>query len=128
HGGGHEMSNLTVTCSLHHQAVHFGKLVIRGTAPDHLTFEFRRPRDRYNISDDDVFAPPSPRGTIDDARAPLPGSVPRGPTPRGAGDPSPLPGSVPRGPTPRGAGEPAPLPGSVPRGPTPRGAGAESAP
>src|SRR5690606_23731659 len=94
--------NLTTTCSLHHQAVHFGKLVIRGTAPDHLTFEFRRPRDRYNVADDDVFAPPSPRGSIDHEPSPLPGSVPRGPTPRGVGEPSPLPGSVPRGPTPRG--------------------------
>src|SRR5690606_32637197 len=143
-GGSHELSNLTVTSSLHHQAVHFGKLVIHGTAPDHLTFEFRRPRHRYNSADDDVFAPPRPGGSID-APSPLPCAAPRGPTPRGVGEPSPLPCSVPRGPTPRGAGEPSPLPCAdprgprgageppplpcaVPRGPTPRGAGAESAP
>src|SRR5690606_27644920 len=125
-GGGHEMSNLTVTCSLHHQAVHFGKLVIRGTAPDHLTFEFRRHRDRYNITDDEVFAPPSPRGSIDDVPWPLPCAVPRGPTPRGVGEPAPLPCAVPRGPTPRSAGEPSPLPCAVPRGPTPRGIGEPS--
>ena len=34
-------------------SVHLGKLVIRGTAPDHLAFEFRVPRDRRNVTDDD---------------------------------------------------------------------------
>jgi hypothetical protein len=53
-GGGHEMSNMISICSLHHSAVHFGKLVIRGTAPDHVTFEFRKPRDRWNVTDDDA--------------------------------------------------------------------------
>ena len=57
-GGGHELSNLTTICDLHHRAVHFGKLVIRGTAPDRLTFEFRKPRDRRNVTDDDL--PPGP--------------------------------------------------------------------
>jgi hypothetical protein len=52
-GGGHELTNLLTTCDLHHRAIHFGKLVIRGTAPDHLTFEFRVPRDRRNVTDDD---------------------------------------------------------------------------
>jgi hypothetical protein len=56
-GGGHELRNLTAICDCHHKAVHFGKLVIRGTAPDHLTFEFRKPRDRRNVTDDD---PPEP--------------------------------------------------------------------
>jgi hypothetical protein len=60
-GGGHELSNLTATCDLHHRATHLGKLVIRGTAPDHLTFEFRKPRDRRNVTDDDAPAPPAPR-------------------------------------------------------------------
>jgi len=59
-GGGHELSNLTTICDLHHRAVHFGKIVIRGTAPDHVIFEFRKPRDRRNITDDDVPTPPSP--------------------------------------------------------------------
>jgi hypothetical protein len=53
-GGGHEMWNMVSICSLHHSAVHFGKLVIRGTAPDHVTFEFRKPRDRWNVTDDDA--------------------------------------------------------------------------
>jgi hypothetical protein len=35
-GGSHELSNLTTTCDLHHRAVHLGKLVIRGSAPDDL--------------------------------------------------------------------------------------------
>jgi hypothetical protein len=55
-GGGHELRNLTTLCDLHHRAVHFEKLVIRGVAPDRLTFEFRKPRDRRNVTDDD--APP----------------------------------------------------------------------
>jgi hypothetical protein len=53
HGGGHSLSNLTTLCDLHHRAVHFEKLVIRGTAPDQLTFTFRQPRDRRNVTDDD---------------------------------------------------------------------------
>lgn len=52
-GGGHALSNLTTLCDLHHRAVHFEKLVIRGVAPDQLTFEFRKPRDRRNVTDDD---------------------------------------------------------------------------
>ncbi len=57
HGGGHEIRNITAICDFHHKAVHYGKLVIRGTAPDHLAFEFRKPRDHRNITDDD---PPGP--------------------------------------------------------------------
>jgi hypothetical protein len=57
-GGGHEMANLLTICDLHHKAVHFGKLVIRGRAPDGLTFEFRKPRDRRNVTDDDAPASP----------------------------------------------------------------------
>ena len=53
-GGGHELSNLTTLCDLHHRAVHFEKLVVRGTAPGRLTFEFRKPRDRRNVTDDDA--------------------------------------------------------------------------
>jgi 5-methylcytosine-specific restriction protein A len=45
HGGGHELRNLVTICDLHHRAVHFGKLIIGGTAPDGLAFEFRRPPD-----------------------------------------------------------------------------------
>jgi hypothetical protein len=58
HGGGHELGNLTTICDLHHRAVHFGKLVIQGTAPDCLTFQFRKPRDRRNVTDDAGDAPP----------------------------------------------------------------------
>jgi hypothetical protein len=53
-GGDHELSNLTTICDLHHRAVHFQKLVVRGTAPDRLSFEFRKPRDRRNVTDDDA--------------------------------------------------------------------------
>ena len=63
-GGGHELSNLTTICDLHHRAVHYGKLTIRGRAPDHLTFEFRRPRDRRNVTDDDVLDSPVARTAI----------------------------------------------------------------
>ncbi len=59
-GGGHEMSNLTTICSLHHKAVHFGKLVIRGAAPDHVTFEFRKVRDPWNVTDSDAPDPAVP--------------------------------------------------------------------
>ncbi len=50
-GGGHELSNIVTACDLHHRAVHYGKLVIRGSAPDHLMFEFRKPRKRRNVTD-----------------------------------------------------------------------------
>jgi len=53
HGGGHDLQNIICICSLHHRAVHLGKLVIRGSAPDRVSFEFRRPRDRRNVADDD---------------------------------------------------------------------------
>jgi hypothetical protein len=52
-GGGHELSNLTTLCDLHHRAVHFGRVAVRGIAPSRLTFEFRRPRDRRNVTDDE---------------------------------------------------------------------------
>jgi hypothetical protein len=63
-GGDHELRNLTTLCDLHHRAVHFGKLVIHGTAPDHIIFEFRKPRDRRNATDDDSSTPPSPRASL----------------------------------------------------------------
>jgi hypothetical protein len=56
-GGGHELWNMISICDLNHKAVHFGKLVIRGTAPDHVTFEFLKPRDRWNVTDDDAPDP-----------------------------------------------------------------------
>ena len=56
-GGGHDLRNLTTICDLHHRAVHHGKLIIRGTAPDRLIFEFRKPRDRRNVTDDEPSAP-----------------------------------------------------------------------
>jgi hypothetical protein len=33
-GGGHDSSNLAVTCSAHHDLVHRGLLVVEGSAPD----------------------------------------------------------------------------------------------
>ncbi len=91
HGGGHELSNLTSACDLHHRAVHAGKLVIRGTAPDHLKFEFRKPRDRRNITDD--VAPDATQDRAHGSSADLPerahvGVEHRGPPgPRRRGDP-----------------------------------------
>jgi len=61
HGGDHSLANLTTLCDLHHRAVHFEKLAIRGVAPDRLVFEFRKPRDRRNVTDDDA-APRSKAG------------------------------------------------------------------
>jgi hypothetical protein len=58
-GGGHELTNLTAICDLHHKAVHFEKLVIRGTAPDHLMFEFRKPRDSRKVTADDATGTPA---------------------------------------------------------------------
>ncbi len=88
-GGGHEISNIVSICDLHHKAVHLGKLVIRGTAPDYLTFEFRKPRDRRNITDDDAPAPVSgsPGPAASHAAGPrgseAPRAVPRGSDSRG---------------------------------------------
>jgi hypothetical protein len=73
-GGRHELSNLTTICDLHHRAVHFEKLVIRGAAPDRLTFEFRGPRDRRNVTDDDALPRPvdaRPTATRASATSPL---------------------------------------------------------
>ena len=56
-GGGHDLSNLTAICDLHHRAIHFGKLVVQGSAPDRLTFEFCGLRDRRNVTDDDAVTP-----------------------------------------------------------------------
>jgi hypothetical protein len=87
-GGCHEMWNLTTICSLHHKAIHFEKIVIHGVAPDYLMFEFRNPRDRRNVTDDDVpwapptsSAPPPPLPTQpgrppDSATSPAPGPPP----------------------------------------------------
>jgi len=40
-GGGHEVCNITVLCSGHHQQLHDGALEIRGKAPDALVFTWR---------------------------------------------------------------------------------------
>jgi len=76
HGGSHQLSNLTIVCDLHHRAVHLGKLVVRGTAPDHLTFEFRKPRDRRNITDDDPGPGSGPHVSSSAAAAGLATPVP----------------------------------------------------
>ena len=55
-GGSHEMWNLTVLCSGHHQALHDGILTISGTAPHALEFAWR--------------ASPGERGTIAHNNAP----------------------------------------------------------
>jgi RuvA, C-terminal domain len=43
-GSEHELWNITVLCSGHHQQLHDGALVIRGKAPDALEFVWREPR------------------------------------------------------------------------------------
>jgi hypothetical protein len=82
-GGGHELGNLTTICDLHHRAVHDGKLVIRGNAPERLVFEFRKPRDRRNVTDDDAAAPrpgrASPTALPYPAHTTAKGSAPTGP-------------------------------------------------
>jgi len=42
HGGGHEAENLTLTCTAHHRALHEGKLLITGSAPN-LTITYVNP-------------------------------------------------------------------------------------
>jgi hypothetical protein len=42
-GGGHELWNLILLCSGHHQQVHEGRLRITGRAPDELIFEWVSP-------------------------------------------------------------------------------------
>jgi hypothetical protein len=69
-GGGHELSNLTNVCDLHHRAIHFGGLSIRGAAPDRLMFEFHKPRDRRNVTDDDGPLHPAPAAA--GSAAPIP--------------------------------------------------------
>ena len=54
HGGAHVSSHPTTLCDLHPRAGYFEKLVIRGAAPDRLTFEFRKPRDRWNVTHNDA--------------------------------------------------------------------------
>jgi hypothetical protein len=104
-GGGHELWNVISICDLHHRAVHFGKLVIRGTAPDRVTYEFRKPRDRRNITDDDAPAPaishPSP--------------APPSPAPPSAAPPSPAASLHPAASPPavRPAAPPSPAPSSA---------------
>jgi len=84
HGGGHSLENMIAICNLHHKAIHFGKLVIHGAAPDRLAFEFRKPRDRSNVTDDDTppipplpspMIPSSPASALSDN-----GNSPSGPT------------------------------------------------
>ena len=78
-GGGHDLANLTTICDLHHRAIHFERLVVGGSAPDGLAFEFRKPRDRRNVTDDD--APVSDeRAARDIERASVRRSLPRGPS------------------------------------------------
>src|SRR5262245_8689353 len=51
-GGGHEMSNLTILCSGHHQSLHDGLLTIRGTAPHTLEFTWNSDSARPSIQVD----------------------------------------------------------------------------
>jgi len=51
HGGGHEPSNLTLACNLHHAAIHLGKLSIAGQAPESLEFTFLRGHATHGIED-----------------------------------------------------------------------------
>ena len=40
HGGGHELSNMTLICSGHHSALHSGLLTMSGTAPHEIAFRW----------------------------------------------------------------------------------------
>ncbi len=81
-GGGHDLWNIIAICDLHHKAVHFGTLVIRGTAPDGVKFEFRKPRDRRNVIDDDASVPGSagPCGSPAERPSRAPGAGTAAPT------------------------------------------------
>jgi len=78
HGGGHTVGNLTTVCGGHHVEAHEGLLVIRGSAPDGLVFEFYRAAEdephrvlttipqRFEMLDEPVGEKNVPRGTSDD--------------------------------------------------------------
>src|SRR5262245_6973504 len=54
-GGTHEICNLTVMCSAHHQSLHAGLLTIRGTAPHALEFTWTtESADSRTASDSDT--------------------------------------------------------------------------
>ena len=67
HGGGHEPSNIVLTCNLHHSAVHLGKLAITGRAPYALEFTFLRGHARHGIEDLDPDARHDIDGSARDA-------------------------------------------------------------
>jgi len=86
HGGDHTMGNLTTVCDGHHTEAHEGLLVIRGTAPDGLVFEFCRagedephrvlttsPRN-FDLLDEQAAEKEVPRGTLADDEDNRPGS------------------------------------------------------
>jgi hypothetical protein len=63
-GGEHELWNITVLCSGHHQQLHDGALTIRGKAPHELEFVWREPpegRISAAIIDHDAREVPLPR-------------------------------------------------------------------
>jgi hypothetical protein len=55
HGGGHELSNMTLICSGHHSALHAGLLTMKGQAPYQIEFRW-------------VYRPPIPVGLDPAAR------------------------------------------------------------
>jgi hypothetical protein len=58
HGGGHELSNVTLLCSGHHSALHAGLLTMKGQAPHRIEFRW-------------VYRPPIPVGLDPAAREAL---------------------------------------------------------
>ncbi|HWU90611.1 MAG TPA: hypothetical protein VN253_25270, partial [Kofleriaceae bacterium] len=92
HGGSHEPSNLVLACNLHHAAIHAGKLVISGRAPDELELAFPRGHASYGIEDlgpdvdgdkQPTYADPVPAGSTGPA-----GTGSTGPAGTGSTDPA----------------------------------------
>ena len=85
-GGTHALSNLTLVCSGHHQQLHEGALVIRGTAPDALEFAWpnRPPPPHHDVSaeregrvaSDGCGDPPSDRAAAADVTGEAPAADP----------------------------------------------------
>ncbi|HKE15002.1 MAG TPA: hypothetical protein VKB80_09070, partial [Kofleriaceae bacterium] len=77
-GGGHDPLNLAVACSIHHDLVHRGLIVVEGSAPD-LIFRHADGRPYGQLQADDAHLIAGLRGagapTAEPQRPPVPGTA-----------------------------------------------------
>ncbi|HKE14323.1 MAG TPA: HNH endonuclease, partial [Kofleriaceae bacterium] len=82
-GGGHDPLNLAVTCSIHHDLVHRGLIVVEGSAPA-LIFRHADGRPYGQLQADDAHLIAGLRGagapTAEPQRPPVPGAASGAPT------------------------------------------------